>query len=238
MGVLGWVARRITSPVRIIKDVAHGDFRGAVGEIGDNAKLAGVAAGATGVGLPIAVGLGAAGGAASKWGHGESNIGKIALGGVEGGAEGAAAVGANKLLSGGLPSIGGGGGALPDSGSAIDSATGAVKAADSFVPVASSGGIPSAVSIPSLVKAPKPGVMSKVGHIATKHPELVASGLGTAVDAFGAVQQGQMADSQLALDTRKQDFNEEESKRRQKLAELTQMMQGYEAYRPQFSRIT
>lgn len=231
MGVLGWVARRITSPVRIIKDVAHGDFRGAVGEIGDNAKLAGVAAGATGVGLPIAVGLGAAGGAASKWGHGESNIGKIALGGVEGGAEGAAAVGANKLLSGGLPSIGGGGGALPDSGSAIDSATGAVKAADSFVPVASSGGIPSAVSIPSLVKAPKPRVMSKLGAFAGKNVAPIASVAG---ESFQALEQGNADAGRLALATRTQDFNEEESKRRQKLAELTQMMQGYEAYRPRY----
>lgn len=234
MGVLGWVARRITSPVRIIKDVAHGDFRGAVGEIGDNAKLAGVAAGATGVGLPIAVGLGAAGGAASKWGHGESNIGKIALGGVEGGAEGAAAVGANELLSGGLPSIGGGG-ALPDSGSAIDSATGAVKAAESFTPIASSGGIPSAVSIPSLVKAPKPRVMSKLGALAGKNVAPIASVAG---ESFQALEQGNADAGRLALATRTQDFNEEESKRRQKLAELTQMMQGYEAYRPQFSRIT
>jgi hypothetical protein len=90
MGIFGSIFKAVTGPLRGIGHLAQGKFKKAIGAFGDTAKMAAPIIGATGVGLPLAAGIGALGGAASKWGEGESNVGKIFGSAATGAAGGAA----------------------------------------------------------------------------------------------------------------------------------------------------
>src|SRR3990167_6237106 len=106
MGFFGSVWKGLTGPIRGVVNLIQGKVWKAVGAFGDTAKLAAPILGATGVGAPLAMGLGAAGGAASRWGEGESNLLKIAGSAAGGAAAGAAGAGAGKLFQGPLKGIG------------------------------------------------------------------------------------------------------------------------------------
>src|SRR3990167_8504583 len=95
MGIFGSVWKGLTGPIRGVGNLIQGKVRKAVGAFGDTAKLAAPILGATGVGAPLAAVVGAAGGAASKWGGGENNLLKIAGSGATGALTG---YGAAKLL--------------------------------------------------------------------------------------------------------------------------------------------
>lgn len=89
MSIFSSILKGVTGPFRGIAKFAQGDIRGGLGAFGSTAKLAAPIVGATGVGLPLAAGLGAAGGVAERYGEGEGNIGKILGSALPGAAAGA-----------------------------------------------------------------------------------------------------------------------------------------------------
>jgi hypothetical protein len=108
MGIFGSIKNAITGPFRAINELAHGRPRGAIGALGDTVKPAGVILGATGVGLPVAAGVSALGGAMQKaddvGNRGfEDIVGGAAEGGMLGAGSALAPIAVDKL--GGLSAI-------------------------------------------------------------------------------------------------------------------------------------
>jgi len=96
MGLFGDIWKGITGVPRAVGallgagDSDFGDFRGAAGALGDTLGLAAPILGATGVGAPAALGLGAIGGVLQKADDEGANFGDFVGGGLKGAAIGGA----------------------------------------------------------------------------------------------------------------------------------------------------
>lgn len=181
----------ITKPVRGIGRLLRGKFRQGLGDIGSGTKSLAPILAATGVGAPLALGIGAAGGAlegATTGGGGLKNLLKGAAGGAArtGAAAGGRAL-ALKYMGGGGPanpseairqygSGGGGagtGGATNGVGRLLSSGEGGVRGAGEGIVNAGKG----------------------VARWAEAHPTLA----GSAISAYGDYESGQQKDRELAL---------------------------------------
>lgn len=258
MGVFGALKNAVTSPFRAIGDLARLKIRKAVGDITDGAKVSlPIALAATGVGAPLALGLGAAEGAADSWGHGQNNIGKIALGAGAGAATALAANAAGGAfrggvrVPGGVPGVAGGettsiadvgsnlsGDALAQAGgddylaSVGEAAGGAAGPAASVAPAVSSV-VPN-VPAPQSTGFLKGGAFKSIGTFAKKNPAIVAQAAGGALNTLAGAN---TASRQLDIEAQQVQNQKEEADRRAKLEELMAMMQGYQSFRPQYRPI-
>jgi len=181
MSIFGSIIKGITGPLRGVGNFLQGKFRKGIGAFGDTAKVAAPLLGATGVGAPLAAGIGAAGGAASTWGEGEDNFGHIIGGGAKGAAGGLMGHMAGKTFPGIKKFLSGGGGGAPAAATAT--ATPAVTGT-------------------AATAAPKVGggVGSAIGGFIGKNPEIAAGVLSTGANVYGAHKQGQAMDRQLELE--------------------------------------
>ena len=200
MGLFGSIFKGLTGPFRGIGNLVQGKFKKALGAFGSTAKLAAPILGATGVGAPLAIGLGAAGGAAESWGE-DKNIIKGALGGAAGGAAGVA--GRAAFASGGPLSgigkfvTGGGGGVGSVAGTAAE----------------------------EVVEPLGGGALSWLA----KNPGVVTGVLGTGADVYGGYQQGKAADLEFKLREDELARRREEDERRDKRGRLQMLMSLYSA---------
>lgn len=256
MGVFGALKNAVTSPFRAIGDLARLKIRKAVGDITDGAKVSlPIALAATGVGAPLALGLGAAEGAADSWGHGQNNIGKIALGAGAGAATALAANAAGGAFRGGVrvPGAGDITGGLPDADAAIASADNAASIAggadlSSLPDVASSVAPISESVVPNVAPPGVSNVLNQtkgggflkgqpfkaIGALAKKKPEIVAQAIGTGLQTFTGVNTD---NRKLDIQAQQVENERQDNERRAKLAELTAMLQGYASFRPQYRPI-
>lgn len=252
MSIWGTIKKGVTGPFRAIGDLAQLKIRKAVGDLADTGKLAipVAAAAIPGLGVPAVVAMGAAEGAADQWGHGENNIGKIALGAGKGAATATAAKAVGGFFRGGVPVPGGGaesvvGSATGDAGGALSTA-GDVGGDDFLASIAANGGTSAPASVAPAVssvvpnlpapggpagKFQMPGSFKDIGKFAKKNPAIVAQAAGSALDTFA----GANTDSRRLDIQAEQVANQKESDdRRAKLEELMAMMQGYSNFRPRF----
>jgi len=226
MGLFGSIFKGVTGPLRGIGRVLKGDIKGAIGAFGDTASLAAPVLGATGVGAPLAIAAGAAGGAMQKFDDPDFNVGSVLRGAAGGAGRGAALHGAGKLASSGISSV------LAKGGSAVAPVSSLPGSVAGAVPTSTAGsastlsGVSAGLSRggPGLtVTAPQAaGVVSKaagtvtenvgggnflsgIGAFINKNPKVAAQILGTAADVYGAHQQGRIAGQYLDLDKKEQE---------------------------------
>lgn len=198
MGIFSSIFKGVTGPLRAIGNLVQGKPRKALGALGSTAKLAAPILGVTGVGLPLAAGIGAAGGAAESFGE-ERNVLEGAVGGAAGGAAGVA--GRAAFASGGpLSGIGrfitGGGGVGATVGEE------AIKEG-----VTQAGG----------------GVLGYLG----RNAPLVTGVLGAGADVYGASLEGAAADREFELREEALALRREEEERRAKRERLQMLMSIY-----------
>ena len=172
MGIFGAIGKAITGPFRGIGKLLQGDVKGMLGAFGDTAKIAAPFL-AGPLGLPAAIGIGAAGGAAQTLDDPDNSFGDFLKGGFGGG------------LVGSLGGIG------------------------KLIPSGTGGKIFNA--------------MKDVGGWITSNPELATAGAGTALDVYGAEQNRQQYESQLAY----QREREEEQRKMQKMQMFINMMSSF-----------
>lgn len=230
MSFLSGIWNGVTAPFRAIGQFAQGNFRQGLGDLGQTAEVVAPILGATGVGLPLAAGIGAAGGGLSTWGQGDSNVGDIVKGAVRGGAEGAA----GSVLHGAL---GGGGGAPAATTGAADlSGTGSdviggaaselTAPAEAITPSAVSPGLADASQVFTPAASAGASPLSAIGAWAKKNPvpAIDAAGklLGTGAQVYGAQQLGSAEEVRLA--EQKREFDEQE--RRSHLSMLANFISG------------
>lgn len=251
-GVVKAVGKSITGPFRAIGHLAQGKIRRAVGDVADTAKVAlPVALAATGVGAPLAIGLGAAEGAADQWGHGENNIGKIIGGAAKGSATALAANAAGGLFRGGVRVPTGAPTGVADVGSQVSGDALAQAGGDDFLAsVGDVAGGPSASIAPEVAntvvpnlpppggpppgKFQMPGAFKDIGQFAKKNPAIIAQAAGNALNTFTGVNTD---NRRLDIEAQQVANSKEEADRRAKLEELMAMMQGYQSFRPQYRPI-
>ncbi len=191
MGILGSIVKGITGPIRAVGKALTGDFKGAVGALGDTVKPLSFVAGATGVGLPLAAAMGAAGGAMQKFDDEDFSLGSTVKGAVGGAAVGAGGHGVGQILSRGVPALAssGAGGPIVPGGAPVSAVGNAVSSAASSVSTGAS-------NVGSFLGK----TAGDVGGFLAKNPAMVADVLGTGADVYGASQAGAAYDRQLTID--------------------------------------
>jgi len=217
MGLFGDIWKGVSGIPRGVGRILTGDVKGGLASFGDTARLAAPIAGFTGVGAPVALLLGAGGGALTKLDEG-AKFEDMVKGGLIGGATGLAGA----ALGAGAGSIGAGAG-------------GAGHATRAGVELANAG---------SQVGSRLAGVgkiLGGAGQYAAKNPELVAAGLSTAADVYGAGQQGKAMDRNYEFQVAQAQREQEELARRRaerdrdrRMQEIGMLMQGITSMRPRY----
>jgi hypothetical protein len=229
MGLLKSLKNAVTGPVRAIGKLARGKVGGAIGALGDTVKPAAFVLGATGVGAPIAAGVGALGGAMQKADDPGAKFGDYLKGAAQGASIGAGGSTARGLYQGIASKVAGAGAVSPPGvpGSVMPSDTASIVGGNvpggaqsisgtgQFVDAAK-GAANLAGGAPPVAPTPGQGIGSKIGSFLSK-PE-VAVGLGqTLASGYGGYEQGKAAQERLDLDKLEAERHQMERDRRFKL---------------------
>ena len=228
MGLFDFISR----PLRGIGRLARGLFdlnprllREGVGDVGAGAKAAAPILGLTGVGMPLAAAIGAAGGLAERGTAPGAEFGDVLTSGVTGAAGGAAGAAARGALG-----LGRAAGAVAEAPGAIAPNLPVLNAPVGIMPSAAAAA-PSAVApaLPSLAASATPSAIGSataplaeagmkgatprgIGRVLSwieAHPTVALGGASTLANIYGAEQQGSALDRELAL-------REEESRARRR----------------------
>mgnify|MGYP001584702572 CR=1 FL=1 len=238
MGLFGSIKRAVTGPFRAIGKLAKGDLRGAGGALGDVIKPASFVLGATGVGAPIAAGVGALGGAMQKLDDPGAKF-RDYLGGAAQGATVGLAGGAARGLAQNI------GSRIAGAGAGAGGPTGAM-AGPAGMPTPAMAEMPGVVArtVPQIgaetlasqgvSAASKPGLLANVGKFAAKNPELTVGGLQTAVGTYGAAEEGAARDREIKLQEEEAQRREAERQRRFKLDQIGQFINMMGTMRPRY----
>ncbi len=185
MGLFSAIGSAISRPVRGLGRIARGKFRQGLGDIGAGVKTAApLLAATTGIGAPLAIGLGVGGGAAKSFGEG-GDFGDV-LKGAAGGGLAAGAAGIGRRLSGGANALRGGTAGIdaPIAGFGGLGAEGAREVA---------GGIGSGIG------GRLAGIGRGVASFARENPVVASNLAGTAANVYGAREEGRAMDEELAF---------------------------------------
>lgn len=191
MGLLGSVFRGVTGPLRGITRVLRGDIKGGLGAFGDTLSLAPVALGATGVGLPIAAGVGAAAGALQKFDDEDFSLGSVVGGAAKGALTGAGTHGVGKGISGILSRGGAASAPIASAapGSAIPESTSLVSRTPNVASLGgragtAAGNIASTVG-ETVTDEGGGGLLRGIGRFLAKHPDVPAEAISTGANLYG-----------------------------------------------------
>jgi len=224
MGLFGDIWKGITGVPRAVGallgagDSDFGDFRGAAGALGDTLGLAAPILGATGVGAPAALGLGAIGGVLQKADDEGAKFEDFVGSGLKN-----AAIGGAGHLAGGV--AGKLGGAAGGTGQATAYRVGETLSGEA----AKRGGL-----------AGVGKVLGGAGRYLGENPEVLMAGLGTAADVYGAGQQGEAQDRQYQFMVEQAKLQEEERarmreerERQRRQDQIGMLLQGIQGFRSQ-----
>ena len=180
----------ITKPIRGLGRILRGKFKQGLGDIGSGAKSAAPLLALTGVGAPLALAIGAAGGALEGGTTGGGGIGNVLKGAAGGAARTGLALGARGLGS----KLMGGGGAAEGVPNLASAGTGSQSASSALQAISQRGGLSklSEGAGRSLGSRLLGGAGDAISY-AEKHPTLV----GSALKGYGDYRQGQADDRAL-----------------------------------------
>lgn len=235
MSIFSAIGNAITGPFRGIGKLLQGDVGGMLGAFGDTVKVAAPFL-AGPMGVPAAIGLGAAGGAAQTLDDPGNTPGRFLKGGVGGAAVGSLG-GMGQWLANNASSIGGvaGSGAAP---AGLDLGTyGTLQGGSPSL--AGAAAAPSvAAAVPAVASAAAPaasvasgggllGRLSGIGKWLAGNAPLVTGLAGTGADIYGARLRSKEMDRQMA-------FQEEEARKQREQQQLQMLMSTMAAMRPRY----